>query len=226
MKTKMAMAKEKKKTKSKKEENKNEGVVKIDKKVIKETEKLMKDLLKMFEVDAEATVEKGSYTDVDENENEFVDVKIDGEDIGVLIGYMGRNLRSLQKIVALILNNKMRSKDEDTGFIRVIIDVSGYREKRESSLERMAENIREEVLARDEPVDLPSMSSYERRVIHTHLGEFDDVTTESFGEGQRRYVKVFPVGDGGGAGGDVDEEKVAIGNEKEKFDNENKNVKD
>lgn len=166
----------------------------ISKKAIKETEKLMKEFLKVFELEAEVDVESGSYTDVEGKEEEYVSVDIQGDGLGVLIGYMGRNLRSFQKISGLVLNRRLGVASGDDSYVRVIIDVSGYREKREESLERLAEQVRSEVQASGEAEDLSPMTSYERRVIHTHLGEYDDVTTESFGEGRDRFVRVFPVG--------------------------------
>jgi len=189
--------KEKKAVKPEKKEKKSTrsaaGSVAVDKKVMKEAEKLMKQLIEMLDVDAEVTVSAGSYENAEGKTEEFVDVKIDGEEIGVLIGYLGRNLRSLQRIVSMLLNRRLGIEAGGESYVRVVVDVSGYREKRESSLERMAEQVREEALAGNESVDLPPMSAYERRVIHTHLGTFEDVTTESFGEGRDRYVRVFPV---------------------------------
>ncbi len=170
---------------------------KVDKKALSETEKLMKELVALFEIDAKVTVSKGSYDNKDGVTEEFVDVKIEGDDIGVLIGYLGRNLRSLQRIVSIMLNKRLDSKREESAFVRVVLDVSGYREKRKESLEQLADRIRDEVLASGTSVDMRPMTSYERRVVHTHLLSYGDVTTESFGEGDSRYVRVFPPGEGG-----------------------------
>lgn len=169
--------------------------MKVNKKVIKETEVLMKDFMKYLDVEAEVQVSANSYEDVDGKQEEFVEINIDGEDIGILIGYLGRNLRSLQRIVALLLNRRLGLDADESKYVRVVIDVSGYREKREDSLKRMADQTREEVLASGESVDLPSMNAFERRVIHSHLSEYEDVTTESFGEGRDRCVRVFPIGE-------------------------------
>lgn len=173
------------------------GSIKIDKKVLKEADALMKELLDKLEISADVSVSSGSYSNAESEEEEFVDVVIEGEDIGVLIGYLGRNLRALQKISGLLLNHRLGLDMEKGDFVRFVIDVSGYREKRQTSLYRMADKVRDEVLASGESVELPPMSSYERHMIHTHLAEYDDVTTESFGDGGRRYVRVFPVGESG-----------------------------
>lgn len=169
--------------------------VKITKKILTEGEDLMKELLELCGVEADVKVDKQSYDDVDGNVEEYVNVEIEGEEIGVLIGYLGRNLKSLQKIVGLMLNRRVNKDAKERKFVRVVIDVSGYREKREDSLHKMAEQAREEVVASGEATDLPPMTSYERRVIHTYLIQYDDVTTESFGEGRDRHVKVLPAGE-------------------------------
>lgn len=188
------MAKKEKKAPAKKKAKSENKAMKIDKKIIKETEKLMDEFMKIFDMEATFEVSPGSYVNVDGEKEEFVEVNVDGEEIGVLIGYLGRNLRSLQRVMNLLLNRRLGVGSEESTYVRVIIDVSGYRDKREASLQKMADQTREEVLASGESVDLPPMNSFERRVIHTHLQDFEDVTTESFGEGRDRYVRVFPIG--------------------------------
>jgi len=178
----------------------------VDKDVIKEATALMEELMKMLDVDAELEVSANSYENVDGEEEHYVDINIDGDDIGILIGYLGRNLRSLQRIVGLLLNRRLDVASEESKYVRVIIDVSGYRDKREDSLKKMAEQTREEAIASEEPIDLPSMNSFERRVIHTCLSEYDDVTTESFGEGKERHVRVFPINESESDGEDGDDD--------------------
>lgn len=163
-----------------------------EKKAIKEAQAIMKEFLKAFEMEAEAEVKVATLTNKDGEEEQYIDIVITGENLGALIGYLGRNLRAFQKVFSMILNRKL-AKDLDEGaYVKVSIDVSGYRQKRQESLEAMAKRIREEVLASSEPVDLPAMSSYERRVIHACLTEFGNVSTESFGEGADRHVRVSP----------------------------------
>ncbi len=163
-----------------------------DKQIIKEAKSLMDEFLKYFEMEADVEVAISKLEDKDGNEEKYVDIKINGENLGALIGYLGRNLRAFQKVFGMILNRKLNVEPGSGEFIKVAIDVSGYREKRKESLESMAKRIREEVLASGEPSDLPPMTSFERRIIHACLSEFDDVTTESFGEGSERHVRVSP----------------------------------
>jgi len=166
---------------------------KVEKDIIKAAEKLLKELMSSFDIEADSKIGMSSYEDAEGKTNDFLAVDIEGEDLGILIGYMGKNLRSLQRIFTMMLNKRLSKVLGDDEFIRAIVDVEGYRDSRKASLESMARRIREEALASGENVDLPAMTGYERRVIHLFLEEFDDVSTESFGEGSRRYVTVIPA---------------------------------
>lgn len=179
-----------------------------DKDLIKLAKSVVDEFLGVLDVEADFTTEMSSYETEAGDEERFIDIKIQGEDLGVLIGYLGKNLRALQAIFSLILNRRLRGADDGDEFVRVVLDVSGYREKRVETLEQMARRIREEVLSSSEPVDLPTMSSFERRVIHLALKEYDDVTTESFGEGATRHVRVIPIG--------VDKKEVKVEPQAEK----------
>lgn len=189
--------------------------VKVEKKALTEAEKLVKELLKIMEIDAEVVVAKGSYENKEGKIEEYVDVKINGEDIGVLIGYLGRNLRSLQRIVSVMLNRRLDINRDESKFVRVVLDVSGYREKRKESVEQLADRIRQEVLSGGSPVNMRPMTSYERRIVHTHLMQYGDVETESFGDGDARYVRVLPAGERNQEKTSKQEEDIVeIGNEK------------
>lgn len=161
--------------------------------VLKKAEELLKEFMGKLGVEAEWKMEFSKFTNKEGEEKDYVDIKIEGEDLGILIGYLGRNLRSIQKIFGMILNRTLGFEPGDEDSIKVVIDVSGYREKRQESLENMAGRIRDEVLAASEPVDLPFMTAYERRVIHLAIKEYDDVVSESFGEGSDRHVRISPA---------------------------------
>lgn len=163
------------------------------KKILAEAEDLMGIFLDTFEMDVEVDYQMESYVDEAGVEKHYLKVEVSGEDLGVMIGYRGRNLRSLQRVFGMILNKRLNELWGEDKFIRAVVDVAGYRENREESLQDMAERIRREVLDSGEAVNLPPMNPYERRVIHVHLDDFSDVTTESFGKGSERYVTVLPV---------------------------------
>lgn len=160
------------------------------KQVIKKAQNMMDELLEDLGVEAEVSVDFSSYVNAEKEELDYVDINIGGEDLGVLIGYLGRNLRSIQRVFSMMLNRQIDEEDE---YYKVVVDVAGYREKREDHLESMAEQVREECLEANEEVDMPPMSAYERRVVHLALKDYEDVITESFGEGKERHVRVLPV---------------------------------
>ncbi|MFH1547014.1 MAG: R3H domain-containing nucleic acid-binding protein [bacterium] len=168
--------------------------MKKEKDVLKFTKGIIKDLLKHLGVDADFDVEISKYENNEGEDVEFIDIKLDGKNLGVLIGYLGRNLSALQRVLGMMVNRKMKEMDEEAEYLRVVIDVSGYREGRSDHLNKFAQKVREEVLNSGQEVDMPSMSAYERRIVHMALSENDDVVTESFGEGRDRHVRVMPAG--------------------------------
>ena len=109
-------------------------------------------------------------------------VKIDGENVNYLIGYRGENINSLQTILSAIANKKSSAK------IRVYLDIAGYREKREKTLEDLALKIERTVIRTRKQVTLEPMSAYERKIIHTKLQNSDKVKT--FSKGEEPYRKV------------------------------------
>jgi spoIIIJ-associated protein len=73
-----------------------------------------------------------------------------------------------------------------------VIDIEGYRERRQQALARLAERMGQKAVDRDAPVTLEPMPAYERRIIHMTLREDPRVRTESTGEGDRRRVRIYP----------------------------------
>lgn len=168
--------------------------MKKEKEIMKFTEKVIKDLLKQLGVEADVDVKVSQYENDEKDEVDFLDINLEGEELGVLIGYLGRNLGALQRIIGMIVNKKMKELDDKSEYLRVVIDVEKYREGRMDHLKKFALQTREEVLNSEHEIDMPTMSAYERRIIHMTLSEYDDVTTESFGEGRDRHVRVMPAG--------------------------------
>ena len=119
---------------------------------------------------------------------EFVDnnlhIDINGQDTGYLIGYRGEVLNSLQTILTNIA-----SKDEDCK-IKVLLNIGGYREKREKDLENLAKKIAGSVIKTRKSITLEPMSAYERKIIHLNLQNNDKVQTHSIGEEPYRKVVV------------------------------------
>jgi spoIIIJ-associated protein len=114
---------------------------------------------------------------------------VEGDDLGILIGRQGETLRDLQYITRLIVSRKLQH------WVNVLVDVGGYKRRRERVLAELAERMAERVVAEGRPVTLEPMPAHERRVVHMALRDHEFVTTESTGEGRRRKVVILPAPD-------------------------------
>ncbi|MGB9911480.1 MAG: protein jag [Microgenomates group bacterium] len=143
-------------------------------KLIKEVTEEVLDILEV-----PATIE------VEEN-NEGYKINLHTEAPGLLIGYHGKTLNSLQTFLSVVLFKKIKEK------IKILVDVNDYRQKREEVLKRMALSAARKVrFSRKEEV-LPPMPAFERKIIHLVLANEEGVETESQGEGKERRVVVKP----------------------------------
>ena len=115
----------------------------------------------------------------------FVD--IDGPDSGTIIGKRGQTLDAVQYLTSLVVN-----KGED-GYIKVVVDAEGYRQKREIALEKLAVRLADKARKSGRSVRLEPMNPYERKVIHTALQKVDGVNTRSEGEEPYRRVIIEPT---------------------------------
>ena len=111
----------------------------------------------------------------------------DSDELSSLIGEDGETLRAFGFLVNSMLGRMARSS------VRIIIDVDGYRRRREEELRGYALDIAEDVRDADEPITLEAMPAHERRMIHMALADADDVRTYSIGEGRERRVVVGPA---------------------------------
>ena len=112
---------------------------------------------------------------------------VQGDDLGLLIGRQGDTLRDLQYITRLIASRKLQR------WVNVVVDVAGYKKRRERVLTELAERMAERVIADGRPLSLEPMPAHERRIVHIALRDHEQVTTESTGEGQRRKVVISPA---------------------------------
>lgn len=118
-------------------------------------------------------------------EEKTVEVNIEGEECGNIIGKRGQTLDSLQYLTSLVVN-----KGEEE-YIRVKLDTENYRERRKETLENLARNIAIKVKKTKRPVKLEPMNPYERRIIHSALQNDKYVFTKSEGEEPYRHVVVL-----------------------------------
>lgn len=119
------------------------------------------------------------------NDEYYINVDILGENTNLLIGYRGDTLNALQTLLTAIANKGIEDK------VRVILDISKYREKRKKVLEELAEKVAKTVIKTRKKVTLEPMSAYERKVIHSKLQQNSKVTTESVGEEPNRKVIIL-----------------------------------
>lgn len=113
----------------------------------------------------------------------YIEIKdVDSRNKGILIGKRGSTLDAIQYLVSLSVN-KNSSK-----YIRIVIDIGGYRKKREATLRRLAMKMADKAIYRKRPVKLEPMNPYERRIIHSTLQSHKKVKTYSEGEDPYRKV--------------------------------------
>lgn len=117
-------------------------------------------------------------------QNGFLKIDINGDESKILIGYRGEVLNSLQVILNSIANKDSREK------IKIILNISNYREKREKSLEELADKLSKTVFKTGKSITLEPMTAYERKVIHNRLQSSDKVKTYSIGEEPHRKVVI------------------------------------
>ena len=111
-------------------------------------------------------------------------VRINGNDAGYLIGYRGETLYSLQNILISIASKTLLSR------VRVILDIEDYKNKREKTLEDLADRMAKKVIRTGKPVTLEPMKAYERKIIHSKLQSSNKVKTHSIGEEPRRRLVI------------------------------------
>lgn len=120
---------------------------------------------------------------------EEVEVTIEANDPGRLIGFRGETLDSLQLLVNLIVS---KQAGEEVKFKRVSVDVEGWRKNKEADLERRARNWVEEVIETKKEVILDPMPSWQRRIVHMIASESEGVESRSEGEGKDRHLILSP----------------------------------
>ena len=113
-----------------------------------------------------------------------LNIEISNENLGFLIGYRGETLYAFQSILSAIAGKDIDKK------VRVILDIEGYKAKREKTLEELAEKVAKTVIRTRKPVKLEPMQAYERKIIHSKLQQNDKVQTESIGEEPNRRIVI------------------------------------
>ena len=117
-------------------------------------------------------------------EGNLIKVDIKDENASYLIGYRGESLNALQSIISNIASNDKQEK------VRVLLNISNYREKREQDLKSLASKISESVIKSRKSITLEPMVAFDRKIIHTALQDSENVKTYSIGKEPYRKVVV------------------------------------
>ena len=122
--------------------------------------------------------------DIDiKEENDIININLRGPKMGLVIGYRGETLDSLQYLVSLVVN-----KNHENPYKKVVLDAENYRHKREETLIKVAQKTAYKVKKSGRPYKLEPMNPYERRIIHSALQEYTDINTYSEGEEPFRRI--------------------------------------
>ena len=112
-------------------------------------------------------------------------IRLNGEKMGALIGRRGETMESLSYLASLVANRL------EGDYIKLGLDVAGYRDKRESDLTALAQRIGAKVRRTGRSFAMEPMNPYERRIIHSAIGKMEGVRSESKGEGRDRRVVIY-----------------------------------
>ncbi len=152
--------------------------------VLKIAEQVVGELLEKMRV--RARLKAQIVPPADENDQNLILVEVQGDDLSILIGRRSETLNALQYISSLIVSK------EAGQWVPLLIDVQGYRARRERQLRVLARRMAEQVNHTGRRMALEPMPANERRIIHLELREHPDVTTESIGEEPNRKVTIVP----------------------------------
>ena len=151
--------------------------------VIEENAKIKAAVDYLREVIALMGVENVTFSAVQKGEATII--RLDGEKLGALIGRRGETMESLSYLASLVANRL------EGDYIKLGLDVAGYRDKRESDLTALAQRIGAKVRRTGRSFAMEPMNPYERRIIHSAIGKMEGVRSESKGEGRDRRVVIY-----------------------------------
>jgi spoIIIJ-associated protein len=147
------------------------------------TEAVVSRMLHFLNLEAQVSAHYGA-AERDGRKNIHVDIR--GKDLSVLIGRRSETLSAFQYIASLIVGKETQQ------FVQLVVDVEGYRDRREKQLIQMAKRMADQVSKSGRRQTLEPMPSSERRIIHIALRDHPDVKTESTGEEPYRKVVIMP----------------------------------
>ena len=155
----------------------------MDKKEIKVIKDITEKLLKLVDVDGDFEI-----LETKDKDGESASIILNTKDTGVVIGYHGDTLESLQLILSLCVARRLER------FVRISIDVGDYKKNRTEWLKTLALETKERVISEGKEMAIPELKSWERRIVHLLLEGDEEVVSESQGEGRDRVLVVRPKG--------------------------------
>jgi spoIIIJ-associated protein len=153
-----------------------------DEKAVRITRTAVSELLHHMGIEAQISLHWGELSEGSHIRPLHVDIQ--GKDLSILIGRRGETLSAFQYITRLIVGKKLERP------VAVVIDIEGYRSRRERQLRQLAKRIAQQAIERGRSMSLEPMPADERRIIHLELRDHPQVFTESVGEGDRRKVTI------------------------------------
>ena len=151
-------------------------MIKIERDIQAEAKNFLSEIFQKMDITAEIVTKLEDYV---------LNMEISGPKMGLVIGYRGETLDSLQYLTSLVINRKREGE-----YIRVLLDTEGYRQKRIETLERLGEKTAYKVKKYGRTMKLEPMNPYERRIIHSKLQQIDGVVTRSIGDEPFRRVVI------------------------------------
>jgi len=139
----------------------------------------------LYHMNLQAQV-SANYEDNDRDDRRTIHVDVHGDDLSILIGRRSETLNAFQYVASLMVGKEVQQ------WVQLVVDVEGYRSRREEQLRRMARRMAEQTVKTGRRQVLEPMSANERRIIHLELREHPAVFTESMGEEPHRKVTIIP----------------------------------
>lgn len=137
----------------------------------------LKGLFEVLKINADVTLV---------SEDEKIEINVNAQNTTKIIGKHGETIDAIQTLASAVANTG-REK-----YARVVVDCENYRETREATLERLAENLAQKAIRLQKKIQLEPMNPYERRIIHAKLSNYEGVKTTSEGKEPNRYIVVVP----------------------------------
>ena len=162
-----------------------EGEIKTDE-LLNLAEETVSKLLHHMNMQAQVSAH---YEETDRDDRRTIHVDVRGDDLSILIGRRSETLNAFQYVASLMVGKEVQQ------WVQLVVDVEGYRSRRENQLRQMARRMAEQTVKTGRRQVLEPMNSNERRIVHIELREHPAVTTESMGEDPYRKVTIIPKDD-------------------------------